>query len=1660
LNKILRRTLKILGWTVVSIIVLLLLVVVLIQVPAVQQFAKGKVVAFLESKLKTRVEIGRLSIAFPKKVVLENIYFEDQKKDTLLAGRRLAVDISMFKLIKSEVEINDIELSGIRANIYRKGTDSFFNYDYIVKAFTTPKKTPAPADTSGVKIDIRHVALNEITASFRDDATGSDMYVYLGAFETNIKKFDLDKLAFEVPNLRLERVVARMYQHKPLVEPKTEAEVTAANTGAPELALKLGKLSLKSIDFDYGNDVSAMTARVKLGELLAEPQNLDLPKLELAFKNLALRNTDAVIALGNTPEAHEVEEQVNAGAAAQVSNPWKFSLEQLTLENNHIKFDNNQRPKMKRGIDYAHLDVAALNLDGKNLQFTPSSYSGDIKQFSLQEQSGLNLRELHTSFLYTDHGVSLKDLLVRTDKTIIRDNIEAAWPNMTIDQLAKRPGDILLRINLAKNQIALSDALIFLPDMANQPPFYKNENAVFALNTRIEGKVSDLNIPVFELSGMRNTAVSLRGRMTGLPDPNRSNFNITLIRLNTSEADIAKLAPPGTLPPSIRIPETIAASGTFNGSMNDFRTNMQVRTSRGSADVIAAMRNMNSYDITAGVGALNLGYILKQEANVGRVTAKLHARGAGFDPKTMVANVTGQVFAAEAKGYTYRNLKLDARMNRGDIAAKATMRDENIAFDLDAAAAMKGDYPAVKANLQLDSLNLKKLNLYAKDLRIHGNIQADLPSTNPDDLLGTVDISNLIIFNEGQRYATSDTIHVTATRNEGGNQLSLASEALSMQLKGQYKLTEVGQALQHTINRYYAMPGFKEQSFTPQQWTLDAIVHPSKLLFSFVPELSGTDSINASIAYNSTAEDLKVAVNAPKVVYGTNRVDSMRLRVATSDKLDYALTMNSISAGQFMLNKTSLAGAVANNQLSTALDVKDATDNSRYQLGANLNQTPDGGYRISLAPGLMLDYEKWNVGTDNYIQYGDAGIIIHNFSVENNGQSIAANSVTESPTAPIDVRFTNFDIATITKIAMQDSLLAGGLINGTAQLRNPTTDLTFTSDLQVGNLSYMRDTVGNLSVKVNNETPQTLAADISLLGNGNDIRLNGRYLLSDKTLDMKLDLVNVALATIKPFATGQLDDASGNLRGTMAVSGTIDKPNVNGNIHFDSASVTPTLLGERFALTNEAINVNATGIHFKTFTIKDSSNNTAVIDGDILTGDFKDYRFALNVTADNFQAANARRGPNKPFYGRLNLDTKTRIGGSLSAPDINAYVKINKGTDFAYVLPSNDPEVQSRMGVVEFVDMSSPQDANVFNYPQDSVTKAGARNMNVAAQILTDSAANFHIVIDERNGDQINIRGTAALEAGIDKSGKVNLTGTYTMQEGSYLLTLNFLKRQFYIKSGSTIVWDGDPTQATVDITAIYTANTAPIDLVQHQLAGRSQYEINQYKQKLPFNVLLNMKGELMKPVITFDIELPEREANRLKDVDAKLAQVRADESEMNKQVFALLLLGHFVDENPLASNGTPTTAESFARQSASRILTDQLNRLAGNLIRGVDVTFGVNSGNDYSTGDLAQRTDLTVGLSKRLLNDRLKVNVGSSFGIEGPTAPNQQASNIAGDVSLDYQLSRDGRYVIRAYRENNYEGLVEGQVIETGATFIFRVDYDKFNEFFRRPKKPATKAN
>ena len=228
--------------------------------------------------------------------------------------------------------------------------------------------------------------------------------------------------------------------------------------------------------------------------------------------------------------------------------------------------------------------------------------------------------------------------------------------------------------------------------------------------------------------------------------------------------------------------------------------------------------------------------------------------------------------------------------------------------------------------------------------------------------------------------------------------------------------------------------------------------------------------------------------------------------------------------------------------------------------------------------------------------------------------------------------------------------------------------------------------------------------------------------------------------------------------------------------------------------------------------------------------------------------------------------------------------------------------------------------------------------------------------------------------------------------------------------------------------------------------------------QKLPFEVRLKMTGELMKPELAFDIALPvDRNYGVSNDiiaqVERRLEELRQEPGETNRQVFALLLLNRFVGQNPLASSTATFSASSYARQSVSKLMTEQLNKLAAGLIDGVDLTFDVTSTDDYTTGRQRSRTDLNIGLSKRLLNERLTVSVGSNFELEGPKNTNQKASNVFGDLNINYSLSRDGRYMLRFYRKNRYEGVVDGYIIETGLSFLISVDYNRFSQLLRKRK-------
>jgi hypothetical protein len=204
-------------------------------------------------------------------------------------------------------------------------------------------------------------------------------------------------------------------------------------------------------------------------------------------------------------------------------------------------------------------------------------------------------------------------------------------------------------------------------------------------------------------------------------------------------------------------------------------------------------------------------------------------------------------------------------------------------------------------------------------------------------------------------------------------------------------------------------------------------------------------------------------------------------------------------------------------------------------------------------------------------------------------------------------------------------------------------------------------------------------------------------------------------------------------------------------------------------------------------------------------------------------------------------------------------------------------------------------------------------------------------------------------------------------------------------------------------------------------------------------------------------VDMPEAERNAFSgSVYNRIKQINQITSELNKQVMGLLVLNSFIPDDPGASSsdgGVDVGRE--ARKSVSKILSQQLNNLAGSLIKGVDINFDLQNNEDYSTGTAKESTSLNVGVSKNLFSDRLTVAVGSNIYLEGDQ-PAGNTSSLVGDVSIEYKLTRDGRYRIRVYQRNTNETVVQGQVVETGAAFMIVMDYDQFREILGKSKKEA----
>ncbi|WP_432708751.1 translocation/assembly module TamB domain-containing protein [Pedobacter sp.] len=1694
MNIYLRKSLKVILWIISIVIVLVVTLALSLNIPAVQNFVKNKAINYLKDKTKTEVRLESIKIAFPKDIVLNKFYIEDRKKDTLLYAGKLGVNINLFKLLSNKVEINNIELDKVRANVTRIDPDTTFNFSFLVDAFMSEEKKPeaeVEADTtSTLKFSIDKIALNDIGIVYRDDVAGNQMRLNLGELTTNLKTFDLDNQHYVINDIHLENTAVSYLQQKPLTQLQAHLEksVDTANTESGKLPLvEIQNFAFDNVKVKFNDRITRMDADVNFNKLALTKLFIDLTKnlyrlddaklnqtlvkfnsgtndmkanlnlREFSFTNMLADVTSGKYTVGDAklnksnvlfafkPAAAEKNTSTTNDTTA--ATPLSFLMTSLSLADNTIQFDNMAEKPVK-GMDFNHLKITQLGLNATGIAYSDTAIRVNVKEGNLNEKSGFKLLALKGDVLYAGKQTRIKNLLLKTPHTTIENNTQLDYTSM--EDLTKNPEKVKIFMEVKNTSIGLRDAAYFSDAV---PASYRNET--IKVNALANGYMNNLAIPRLQVTGLKSTVIDVSGIVRGLPDVDKTFLDLNVKKFNMTKRDLMVVIPKNTLPSNITLPNIIQANGKFRGSMTDFNTNFNINTDMGAAKLLASMKGAKgreSYNATINLNNFNVGRMMQMEDQLGRITLKAQVKGTGLDAKTAAADIKANLVSATYNKYTYRNLLLSGTYAKEKLNLKSSMADSNANFNLNAMVNMAGKYPAVKGNIDLKQVDLQKLNFSPTEFKLAGLVDMDITSADPEYLNGDLSIHGLQIVKESQRI-NIDTILVHSEATANHNLLTLNSEILRARVDGKYQLTNLAPAIINQINKYYA---FGEVKQVPDQRVRFFVnFYNTKILKSFVPELTTFAPSRMYGLLDTQKDSLVMFAYFPQVVYGSNKLDTTLLNINNDNQmLNYKLTVKNIQNPSVALYNSEISGAAADNKLSVYVFLRDSKLKDRYVLGGNF-QSIQKNFRFSFdSEKLLLNYQKWAISPENYLQFGASGILANQFNLTNRGQLLGINSTESTPNAPMEITFKDFRIETLTSFAEQDSSLAGGSINGTVNLKRMQATTNVDANLTIEELRYKKDMLGTLRIAVNNHTANAYEANIALSG-VHEMRINGFYYTAPQSaLDLSLNIDKIDLKNLESLAMGQIKEGSGTITGKLSVTGALDAPQVLGDIKFNQAAFNATYVNSYFRIPDETISFTNTGIKFNNFTIIDSLNQKAIIKGGILTTNYRDFKFNMGIETNNFRLMNSTSADNELIYGQVYLTSTIGIRGDLNQPDVDMDLKVEDKTRFFFAMPPDDPSVINQEGIVQFVDADvAPYNGQKSLSTSDSVSRAPIKGINLSATIEIDPDAELNVVVDPANGDALNIRGQATLAATIDPSGKMSLTGAYKISDGSYNLSVGIMgKKEFKLVQGSTIVWTGEIMTANVDLTALYEVNAAPIDLLANQANSENDITRNTYKTKLPFQVYLMMKGQLLKPIISFRLDLPENERGALGgEVYTKILQINNNESELNKQVFALLALNRFISDNPFQSlAGGGGGVSTLARSSVSKLLTEQLNNLASDLVHGVDLNFGINSSEDYSTGSMEQRTDLEVGLSKKLLNDRLVVTIGSSFELEGSEQQRKNSTNIAGNVNVEYMLSADGRYRLRAYRRNQNDGIIEGQIVETGVGFALVVDYNRFREVFR----------
>ncbi len=231
---------------------------VLINLPAVQNFVAKQAVDIFSKQLDTKVSLKYVRLSLLNKVILKEFYVEDKNADTLLYAGEASVRITDWFIFRRETPVlKYIGLKDAYANLHRAKDSEEWNYQFVIDAFDTGEKDTTKKQS--IDIDLKTVALENVRFHMNDAWVGSDMNFEVGQFDIDADKVDLKKKIIDIDEIIADKthIILREYEGgRPPQPPKPQTgliDTTAFNPDKWEITISKIKLEKCLFQLDAGN---------------------------------------------------------------------------------------------------------------------------------------------------------------------------------------------------------------------------------------------------------------------------------------------------------------------------------------------------------------------------------------------------------------------------------------------------------------------------------------------------------------------------------------------------------------------------------------------------------------------------------------------------------------------------------------------------------------------------------------------------------------------------------------------------------------------------------------------------------------------------------------------------------------------------------------------------------------------------------------------------------------------------------------------------------------------------------------------------------------------------------------------------------------------------------------------------------------------------------------------------------------------------------------------------------------------------------------------------------------------------------------------------------------------------------------------------------------